>query len=114
MNKDPIIFIKHIMESIEHIESYSEGISKNNFLEDEKLQDAVIRRLEIIGEAVKILPKEFTDKYGSIPWQDIAGTRDKLIHHYFGIDLELTFDIIKKEIPKLKKEISKILDNVQN
>lgn len=107
--KDPIIFIKHIMGSIESIESYSKGISKKGFFENKQLQDAVMRRLEIIGEAVKNLPTEFTSKHKAVPWQDIAGTRDKLIHHYFGVDLELTFDIIQTEIPRLKKEINRIL-----
>ena len=97
------------MDSISAIEDYSEGISKDQFTKDKKTQDAIIRRIEIIGEAVKNVSKEFREKNKSIPWEDIAGTRDKLIHHYFGVDLDLTWDIIKKEIPKLKEEIEKIL-----
>lgn len=109
MKKDPSIFIKHILESIELIEAYSKDISKATFTKDKKLQDAIIRRIEIIGEAVKNLPSEFTTKHKAVPWNDIAGTRDKLIHPYFGVDLDLTFDIVKSELPKLKKNIVEIL-----
>ena len=111
MNKDPIIFIKHILESIENIESYSKGITKNKFLDNLMMQDAVIRKLEIIGEAVKNLPESFKKNYLNIEWVKIAGMRDKLIHQYFGVDLDLTFDVIKNELPKLKENIQKILKN---
>ena len=108
MKKDPLIFLKHIRESIESIESYMEGYDKH-FFDDRKVQDAVIRRLEIIGEAVKNIPKEFTKKHKSIPWSEIARMRDKLIHKYFGVDLDLTFDVVKKDLPELKKNLDKIL-----
>lgn len=113
MKKDPTIFLKHILESITAIESYTNKTNKNSFLKDKKIQDATIRRLEIIGEAVKNLPKEFTKKYKSVPWKKIARMRDKLIHKYFGVDLDLTYDIIKRELPKLKKDIKKILQQTQ-
>lgn len=109
MKKDSLIFVRHILESIGSIEHYTEEMSLEQFQENKIVQDAVMRRLEIIGEAVKNLPREFTRKYPTVPWSDITGTRDKLIHHYFGVDVELTFDIVTKELPPLKKELKKII-----
>ena len=109
MKKDPIIFVKHILESIKCIEKYAENLDKKHFVSNTLVQDAVIRRLEIIGEAAKNLPQNFKDKHKDIPWIDIADTRNKLIHHYFGIDLDITWDIIEKELPNLKEKIKDIL-----
>lgn len=109
MNKDPQVFLKHILESIEWIEEETKGISQDEFIKNVPAQDAAIRRLEIIGEAVKNLPGDFKKKYPSIPWQKIAGLRDKLIHGYFGIDLELVWEIIKKDLPLFKIQIQKML-----
>ncbi len=107
--KDPLIFIKHILEAIERIESFSKGITKSKFKKNELVHSAVIRQIEIIGETVKNVPTNFKNKYPSVPWKKIAGTRDKMIHHYFGVDIAFIFDIVKKQIPILKKEIKKIL-----
>lgn len=109
MKKDIGIFLKHILESIERIEEFTKGVSKEKFLDSVQLQDAVIRRLEIIGEAVKNIPQDFRNKHADVPWNEIARTRDKLIHGYFGVDLTLTLDIVKKDLPELKKKIKKIL-----
>ncbi|MEA2089905.1 MAG: DUF86 domain-containing protein [Thermoproteota archaeon] len=109
MRKDPKFFLRHILESIRWIEEYTEGISKDDFLRLTKVQDAVIRRLEIVGEAVKNLPSEFREKYLDIPWRQIAGIGDVLIHGYFGVDLDLLWNVVKKDIPDLKQKISKIL-----
>lgn len=108
MKKDPKIFIGHILECIELIEDYTKGKQKDDFLESVQFQDSVIRRIEIIGEAVKNLPEEMKRKYKSIPWKKIAGMRDILIHEYFGIDLDLTWEVVKSDIPALKREILKI------
>ena len=109
MKKDPKIFLQHILESIERIEEFTKNISKEDFLKSTETQDAVIRRLEIIGEATKNLPKGFIQKYPEIPCGELARLRDKLIHGYFGVDLNLTFEIVNKDLPKLKKQISKIV-----
>ncbi len=109
MKKDIKIFLLHILESIERIEDFTKGISKDEFLKSEIIQDAVMRRIGIIGEAVKNIPSSFKNKYSDIEWKRIAGTRDILIHDYFGVDLKLTFKIVKKDIPELKKKVSKIL-----
>ena len=110
MKKEALVFIKHILESIEDIENYSKSVSKNQFFKDKKLQDAIVKRIEIIGEAVKNLPIEFTNKYPFVPWSEIARTRDKMVHHYFGVDLDIVWDIVKKDLPGLKKDIKDILD----
>ncbi len=82
MKKDVKIFLLHIIESIERIEDYIEGMSREDFMENIQVQDAVLRRLEIIGEAVKNIPQDFRKEYSQIPWKQIAGTRDILIHEY--------------------------------
>ena len=110
MKKNPKILLEHIIDSILSIEEYTEKISKNDFKNDAKTQDAVIRKLEIIGEAVKNLPASFKNKNPEIPWKKIAGTRDVLIHEYFGVDVNMIWIVIKEDIPKLKKQIKKILE----
>jgi len=109
MKKEPIFFIQHITESIGNIESFMKNITKSSFLKNKEKQNAVLREIEIIGEAVKNLPLEFTVKYSHIEWNKIAGARDKIIHHYFDIDLERIWNVIKKDLPELKKEIEIIL-----
>lgn len=113
MKKDPKIFIEHILESIARIEEYTEEITKDEFLSSGKIQDAVIRRIEVIGEAVKNIPDEIKQKYSNIPWRKIAGTRDILIHEYFGVDLELTWKVVKEDIPNLKKRILKVREDLE-
>ncbi len=111
MKKDPLIFLKHIFECVNKIEEYLKGISKEEFLKNTQLQDAIIRRIEVMGEAIKNLPIEFVTKYPSFPWSDIAKTRDKFIHQYFGIDLERVWKTVKENIPELKKKIIEIIES---
>lgn len=84
----------------------------NNFEQNSLIQDAVIRNIEIMGEATKNLTNEFLNKYSNINWSDIAQTRDKVIHHYFGINLDIVWDIISNELNDLLIKINKILEEI--
>lgn len=108
MIKDSLVFIEHIIESIKNIESFMKKISKEAFFKNKEKQSAVIRQIEVVGEAVKNLPKDFRNKYYNIPWNDIAGMRDKLMHHYFGVNLETVWKTVKEDVPNLKSKILKI------
>jgi len=109
MKKDHRVFLQHILESIRLIEEYTRQKTKDDFLASTALQDMVIRRLEIIGEAVKNLPVELKEKYPGVPWKRIAGMRDKLIHGYFGVDLEFTWGVVQRNLPELKQQIRRIM-----
>jgi uncharacterized protein with HEPN domain len=114
MKKEAEVFIEHILESIELIENYTANKTISDFIESVQLQDSIIRRIEIIGEAVKNLPAEVKSNYPDVPWKNIAGMRDVLIHKYFGIDLELTWQVVQKDIPDLKRENLKIKQDLKN
>ena len=90
------------------IEEYVRDKIKSDFLQSKQLQDSIIRRIEIIGEAIKNIPEDFKEKKNIIPWKQITGMRDILIHQYFGIDLNLTWEVFEKDLPKLKKQIISI------
>lgn len=105
MKKDPAIFLAHILDSIELIERYSKKLNKVKFLKNQSLQDAIIRRLEIIGEAVKNLSGSFKARYSEIPWKQMAGMRDILIHQYSSVDLLLTWKVVKEHLPPIKKKL---------
>lgn len=116
MKKETIIFIQDIFESIEIIEKYARDVSEEEFLDKEdnlQMQDAIIRRLEIIGEAVKNLPTDFKENYSEVDWKQIAGMRDILIHEYFGINLERVWETAQKDLPELKEKILKILKDIE-
>ncbi len=103
-------FLADIKEAIQRINVYVVNLSYDEFLEDKKTQDAVVRNLEITGEAAKNISEELKSRHPQIPWKDIAGLRDKLVHHYFGVNLDIVWNIAKQElaqiIPKLE-EISR-------
>ena len=111
--KDDLIFIKHVLESIDAIEEFSEGLTKEELTSNRLKRNAIIKEIEIIGEAVKNISKETRDKYKEVQWKDIAGARDKMIHHYFGVDIDTIWKIIEKDLPLLKKQIKEIKKDLQ-
>ena len=102
------IRILDIEECINRIELYIKNLDYEQFMQDIKTQDAVIRNLEIIGEAAKKLTEEFKEKHSNIAWYEIGRLRDKLIHHYSGINIDVVWSIVKNNIPKLKNDLSTI------
>lgn len=113
MKKDVNIFLLHILDNIKAIEKFTKNFEFDDFIKDEKTIYAVVRAIEIIGEAVKNIPKDFRNKHKEIEWKKIAGTRDKLIHEYFGVDLKLTFKIVKEDIPELKEKMAELLKELR-
>jgi uncharacterized protein with HEPN domain len=106
--KDDRFYLLHVRDSIDRILSYTQD-GPECFLADTKTQDAVIRNLEVIGEAVKSLSENRKSAHPDIPWKQIAGMRDTLIHRYFGVDLTLVWDVVEKEIPTFRARIDSML-----
>jgi uncharacterized protein with HEPN domain len=107
MEKDKL-YVKHILDAINLIEGYVKDINYEKFLENKLIQDGVVRELEIIGEAAKNLSSEFKNSRKEIPWIDITGMRNKLIHEYFGVDLEAVWEVVEDDLLLLKKELLEI------
>jgi uncharacterized protein with HEPN domain len=105
-------YIEDIADAIESIEEFIIDLKYEEFVRDKKTNFAVIRSLEIIGEATKNIPDSVRDKYSHVPWKDMAGTRDKIIHHYFGVDLKVVWKTITEDIPLLKPMIRGILNDI--
>ena len=111
--RDPFLYVQDILDSIERIEEYSSSLKWEEFRKNNLVIDAIVRNFEIIGEAVKHIPKTIRDRYPDIEWREAAGFRDVLIHEYFGIDTEALWDTIKTNIPSFKKKIMAILQQGQ-
>ena len=109
MLRDYKVYLNDILKSIENIGKYTKSLTQKDFVKNELVIDAVVRNLEIIGEAVKNIPKEIKDKYPNVEWKKIAGFRDILIHGYFGVNLEIVWEIIVNKVPELKKCVKDIL-----
>jgi uncharacterized protein with HEPN domain len=109
MKLDESVYLQHILDAIAKVETYLEGIDESAFNQNTLIQDGVIRQIEILGEAAKHISDVLRAKYAHIPWQDIAGMRNKLIHDYFGVDIEKIWLTAVEDLPALKDEIKKIL-----
>ena len=101
-------YINHILDAIKDVEESLKNITKNQFVKNKDIKEANIRRIEIIGEAVKNISESLKNKHPEIEWKEIVGTRDKMIHHYFGVNLDIIWGIIKRDLPDLKEKILKI------
>jgi len=106
--KDDGVLLLHVRDAIDAIRTYTSG-GRDQFFSDRKTQDAVVRNLEIIGEAVKRLSTGITELHPDLPWRQIAGMRDKLIHDYFGVDLDLVWEVVEHELAELRQRIDVML-----
>ncbi len=108
--KDDTVYLRHIYEAIEKVERYLSDGSFDSFSQNNMMVDAVVRELEIIGEAAGNLSNSFCEKHQQIPWSEVMGMRNVLIHEYFNVDLPIVWDTCKKNLPELKSFIADILD----
>lgn len=115
MSKDPIEYLKHIRDESTFILSViTNDTSKNDFLDNETLKRAIVRSLEIIGEATKKIPADFKVKWNTVQWKNMAGMRDRLIHDYMGINYSIVWDVVKNKIPELHQQIIDVLTSEEN
>ena len=110
--REPLLLLEDIIESIQKIKKYTAGLSKDDFLNDDKTVDAVIRNFEIIGEAANRIPDEIREKFLIVNWHRIKGFRNRIVHDYMGIDYEIVWEIIEKDLDDLKKQIKGIRDSI--
>lgn len=113
MKRSVKLYIDDIVEAMKLIQEYVGNLSYDEFSSNLPIQDAVVRRLEIIGEAVKNIPTAFKEKYVNIPWRIIAGARDIFVHEYFGVDVRRVWKIVKEDLPDLEIEVKKIISEVE-
>ncbi|HAG50696.1 MAG: hypothetical protein A2X87_01085 [Deltaproteobacteria bacterium GWC2_42_51] len=111
MKRDIKLYLHDIRESILAIEDYIGALTEDDFYKSRQVQDAVLRRLEVIGEAVKNIDDHFRNRYPDIPWKKIAGMRDVVIHEYFGVSLKRVWNVVKKDLPDLKQKIFLMMEN---
>lgn len=113
MKRDYYDYVEDILNSINETEEFVEGLGFDEFKGNKKTVNAVIRSLEVIGEAAKKIPEGLRKRFGDVPWNRMAGMRDKLIHEYHGVDLEIVWAVLKEELPPLKPKIEKILETLE-
>ena len=112
MASDEMLYLRHMLDAVDTVEEYLQGVDEEKFKNTRLIQDGVIRQIEIIGEAARHISKDIRKTYPEIPWQDVAGMRDKLIHDYFGVDIEKVWDTAKDDLPILRKQVVIILKDV--
>ncbi len=103
--RDPLVLLEDIILAIQKIGRYTSQMDHDAFLRDDLVIDAVARNLEIIGEATRQLPEEFKHVHTQIPWTQIAGLRNRIVHDYFGLDLEIIWEIVQRDLPGLEKQV---------
>jgi len=110
MKRDDAVYLAHILDAMSQIKDYVEGLDCQGFLESRLVQDGVIRQFEIIGEATKNLSHETCNLAPAVPWKDMAGMRDKLVHQYFGVDISAIWESVRQDIPRVKKDVEMLLE----
>ena len=113
MKRDVVLYLKDILSAINNIETFLKGVNKNNFIKNIEKQSAIVKQLEIIGEAVKNIPKDLREKHLDIPWKDIASFKGISTHTYFRLNLNMVWRIIEEDIPDLKEKIEKIKEDLE-
>jgi uncharacterized protein with HEPN domain len=109
MKRDYKLFVKDILDAIDKIEEFIGRMEYGEFIQDDKTSTAVVKKIEIIGEAIKNIPRDVKARYNFIPWRDIVGMRDKITHDYFGIDYEIVWKVVKEKLPALKIQVEQVL-----
>jgi uncharacterized protein with HEPN domain len=112
MKRDLKDYIIDILECIADVKDFTRGMDFEGFTKDKKSINAVIRSLEVLGEAAKKIPEEVREKYPNVPWKRMAGMRDKLIHEYHGIDLEIIWGVVKTELPPVEPLVEEIIKDI--
>jgi len=108
MKKDDTVYLQHILDAIEQIQDYLKGVSAGQFLQKRLLQDGVVRRLEIIGEASRNLSDELRQRHPEVPWGQIIGLRNRITHAYFDVDLHIVWEIVQNDLSPLKQQVERI------
>lgn len=111
--KSPKVYLEDILTSISRIEEFIEGLSFENFSKDQKTIDAVIRNLEIIGEAARNVPEGFAGQHSNLPWREMVSVRNKIIHQYFGVDINILWQTIKEDLRGLKNQTQNLLKTLR-
>ena len=114
MKRDDSVYLRHILDAIERIEGYLAGLSIEQFLQNGLLQDAVVRRLEIIGEASRNLPNTIRQAHQEVPWAEISGLRNRVVHAYFDVNLQIVWEVARDDLPVLKAQVLQILSDLDD
>jgi len=109
MKRDDTVYLRHILDAIELFREYTKGMTENEFLGNTMAHDAVVRQIEILGEAARNISEEYKNKHSKLPWGKMIGIRNKIIHEYFNINYAIVWDTVKDDLPYLKKAIKQIL-----